>query len=276
VNSRLLMTTLRLIPVFGGACAVSVVGLIAFRAAVPLDDLRPASGELGNYLQTLGGIYAVLLAFVVFVVWGQFNEARTFIEREASALVDLHRTASGLPRETRRLIQDGLHDYTDAVLNDEWLAMAAGDEATIERVGHRLDKVWLAVHSCLPATDCQHAVYSEILSQFNELADLRTSRLTSARARVPSSMRVLLYTGAVIVTGSMYLLNIEAMWVHSLVTAALAGAIAHVLYLIEDLDDAFAGDSHISKAPFERARASFKRVARLVDPDHVARSPDAA
>lgn len=273
---RPLKTILHLIPIFVGACGVAVVGLIAFRAFAPVDDLRPASGELGNYLQTIGGIYAVLLAFVVFVVWGQFNEARTFIEREASALVDLHRTASGLPRETRRLIQHGLHDYTDAVLDEEWDAMAEGNEATIERVGHRLDQVWLAVHSCRPDDDCQRAVYSEILSQFNELADLRTNRLTSARARVPSSMRILLYTGAVMVTGSIYLLDIRALWLHALVTASLAGAVAHVLYVIEDLDDAFAGDIHISKAPFVRARHSFTRVTRLVDPDHAVRSPDAA
>src|SRR5262245_59460396 len=121
-------TFLRLTPIIGGACAVSVVGLIAFRAVAPLDEIHRSSDELGNYLQTLGGIYAVLLAFVVFVVWSQFNEARTFIEREASALVDLHRTASGLPRETRRQIQDGLEDYTEAVLRDEWTAMARHDE----------------------------------------------------------------------------------------------------------------------------------------------------
>jgi Protein of unknown function (DUF4239) len=260
-------TFLRLAPVILVACVASVIGLVAFRALPLGNDVSRSSSEIGNYLQTLGGIYAVLLAFVVFVVWGQFNEARTFIEREASAIVDLHRTSSGLPRATRTLIQNGLREYTDAVLDEEWTAMADGDEAKIEAVGHRLDTVWLAVHGCQPLDTCQHAVYSEILSQFNELADLRTNRLTSARARVPSAMRVLLYTGAVLVTGSIYLVDIPVLWVHATVTASLAGAIAHVLYLIEDLDDAFAGDSHISKAPFERARSSFARVAHLVDID---------
>jgi len=250
--------------IISGTCVAAVVGLVVFRAFAPAAALRNASNELGNYLQTLGGIYAVLLAFIVVIVWNQFNEARGLIEREASALVDLHRTASGLPAETRVQIQDGLREYVDAVLTDEWRAMHTGNEAIIERVGHRLDAVWLAVHRCKPSDDCQNTVYGEVLSHFNELADLRTSRLSAARARVPTAMRILLYTGAVLVTCSIYLVYIPELWLHAIITASLAGAIAHILYLIVDLDDAFEGDSQISKAAFERARASFVRVAHLV------------
>lgn len=261
---RWLRIFFRLALIISATCGVAVAGLVAFRALAPSEALQHASSELGNYLQTLGGVYAVLLAFVVVVVWNQFNEARALIEREASALVDLHRTASGLPEETRTEIQNGLSQYVNAVLHDEWRAMHVGDEAAIARVGHRLDDVWLAVHRCKPADDCQHTVYGEVLSHFNELADLRTSRLAAARARVPTAMRILLYTGAVLVTGSIYLVYIPELWLHAAITAALAGAIAHILYIIIDLDDAFEGDSQISKAAFERARASFVRVSHLV------------
>jgi hypothetical protein len=261
---RWIRTFFRLALVITGACIASVLGLLVFRALLPHEALQAASSELGNYLQTLGGVYAVLLAFIVVIVWNQFNEARGLIEREASALVDLHRTASGLPAETRSQIQDGLREYVDAVLAEEWRAMHTGNEMVIERVGHRLDDVWLAMHRCRPTDACQQTVYGEVLSHFNELADLRTSRLSAARARVPTAMRILLYTGAVLVTGSIYLVWIPQLWLHAMVTAALAGAIGHILYLIVDLDDAFEGDSQISRAAFERARASFVRVAHLV------------
>jgi hypothetical protein len=261
---RWIRTFFRLALVITGASIASVLGLLVFRALLPHEALKAASSELGNYLQTLGGVYAVLLAFIVVIVWNQFNEARGLVEREASALVDLHRTASGLPAETRAQIQDGLREYVDAVLAEEWRAMHTGNEMVIERVGHRLDAVWLAMHRCRPTDACQQTIYGEVLSHFNELADLRTSRLSAARARVPTSMRILLYTGAVLVTGSIYLVWIPQLWLHAMVTAALAGAIGHILYLIVDLDDAFEGDSQISRAAFERARASFVRVAHLV------------
>jgi hypothetical protein len=63
----------------------------------------------------------------------------------------------------------------------------------------------------------------------------------------------------VIVVGSIYLLPFDQLWVHATVTAALAGAVAHILYLIYDLDDAFAGDYQVDKGPFDRARRTIER-----------------
>lgn len=267
---RWLRTLVHLSPTVGIVSAASVLGLLVFRRCVPLDALRPASDAIGNYLQTVGGIYAVLLAFVVYVVWGQFNEARGYLDREATALVDLHRTASALPSRSRTEIQRGLRGYVDAVLRDEWPAMAAGDDATLDRVGELLEQVWIAIHACRPCNDCQHTVYGEVLSRFNQLTDLRTSRLSAARARIPVAMTILLYNGAVLTVGSVYLLAFDQAWLHAVVTAALAGAISHILFLIRDLDDAFAGDWQVAKAPLERARKNFERAAHVVDVDAIA------
>lgn len=267
---RWLSTLFRLTPIVAAASGASLVGLIAWRAIAPTDVLRAANAEVGNYLQTVGAIYSVLLAFIVYVVWGQYNEVRVYVEREATALVDLHRTASGLPDEARIAIQRSLQEYVDAVLRDEWTAMAHHDEQAIERIGHKLDEVWVALHRCQPSGVCQEHMYAETLSRFNDVNDLRTNRLTSARFRVPLTMKILLYTGAVILIGSMYLVHIESLWLHGLVTASLAGAIAHILYLIYDLDDVFSGNLHVGREPFERARTSFERVLRLF-PDDPAR-----
>jgi hypothetical protein len=264
---RWFRTFAHLLPIVALVSAISVVGLLVFRTFAPLEDLHAASNELGNYLQTVGGIYAVLLAFVVYVVWGQFNDARGYLDREATALVDLHRTSSGLPPGSRAAIQSRLRDYIDAVLRDEWTAMACGDEATIDRNAELLEQVWVAIHGCKPLNDCQQTVYGEVLSRFNQLTDLRTSRLSAARARIPLAMTILLYTGAVLTVGSVYLLAFDKLWLHALVTAALAGAIGHILFLIRDLDDAFAGDWQVAKAPFERARKNFERAAHAIDVD---------
>jgi hypothetical protein len=147
--------------------------------------------------------------------------------------------------------------------------MAAGNEATIDRIGELLDQVWIAIHACKPCNDCQHTVYGEVLSRFNQLTDLRTSRLGAARARIPIAMTILLYNGAMLTVGSVYLLAFEQLWLHAIVTAALAGAIAHILFLIRDLDDAFAGDWQVARAPFERARKNFERATHVVDVDAV-------
>lgn len=261
---RWLLTSLRLSPALLIATMGSLLGLIATREFVPFEVLARASDALGTYLQTVGGIYAVLLAFVVYVVWGQFNDARSLVQREAAALVDLHRTVCGLPRDSRTAIHHGLRCYVETVLDEEWSAMARHDQEAIAKIGHLLDDVWMAVHRCQPDSTCEHTVYSEVLSRFNDLTDLRTHRLITAAFRIPLAMKILLYNGAVIVVGSMYLMAIEPLWLHALVTSAMSGAVAHVLYLIADLDDAFSGDWQVARAPFESARAAFDRTTHLV------------
>jgi hypothetical protein len=74
-----LTTTLRLTAIVGVVSGASIVGLIAFRNMVDLTTIHDSGDAIGSYLQVLGGIYAVLLAFVVVVVWGQFNDARGFV-----------------------------------------------------------------------------------------------------------------------------------------------------------------------------------------------------
>ena len=262
---RWFRTFLKLTPAVAGTSLVSVIGLLLFHEIVPYSELAGSSDSVGNYLQTVGGIYAVLLAFIVIVVWGQFNDARTFVDREATSLVDLHRIASGLPAATRDLIQKELRAYTDAVLAYEWPAMAKGDETTIERIGLRLEHVWLAIHSCQPCSECQHTIYGEVLSRFNDLSDVRTSRLSASRARIPSAMRMLVYAGAFIVIGSMYLMSFDKLWLHATVTAALAGAVSHIIFLIVSLDNAFGGNLPVEQAPFERARKAFRREHHQVE-----------
>ena len=260
-----LKTTIRLIPIVVGASVIAVIGLVLVRACVPEDSLKSSTDAVGNYMQTVGGIYAVLLAFIVYVVWGQFNDGRNYVEREATALVDLHRITTGLPTVSRKEIQGALRQYVDDVLAKEWVAMATHDEDTIETVGHHLDHVWTAIHQCKPANDCQHTVYSEVLSRFNDLSDLRTGRLTSSRTRIPLLMKLLLYLGAVIVVGSIYLMAVDKFWIHAVITGSLAGAVAHIIFLIQDLDNLFAGHLQVSKAPFERARRTFDRSTHQVD-----------
>src|SRR5688572_20657052 len=119
----------------GGAIA----GLVALRTAVPAEALSGTADAVGNYVQTLGTIYAVLLAFVVFVVWTQFNEARTHVDREANELLDLFRTAKGLPEAECARLQGYARDYVRAVTAREWMAMRCPQDPRV------IDECWAIV-----------------------------------------------------------------------------------------------------------------------------------
>lgn len=251
---KVLLAIAGLLPIVVGAGMVAVGALALFRQWLPPAELMDSNNEVGNYLQTVGTIYAVLLAFVVSAVWGQFNESRSVVDREATEVVDLFRIIDGFRDGPRQPLQRGLARYLDAVIADEWKAMHKSDEATMEKIGAELDVVWAGLHCFEPESECERTLHAEALSRFNDLSDARTARLTAARARMPLGLRLLLYAGALVMTLSMFLLGVESFAIHAVITGAFAAAISHVLYLIEDLDDAFSGLWQVSTAPFERVR----------------------
>ena len=247
---------------------IALAGLFIVRTCVSANVLRDTNDVVGNYLQTLGTIYAVLLAFVVFVVWSQFNDARNYVEREANELLDLFRTSRGLPAQNRHAIQHYVGKYVDDVLQQEWGSMARGDGGNaFAQGGAILDELWDVVHDFEPNTACHTALHSEILSRFNDLSDVRTNRLTSAQLRIPLALKILIYTGAVLTVGSMYLFSIQNWIVHALMTGAMAGALSHIIYLIHDLDNCFAGDWQVPRTAFERVQQFIKnpREPELVE-----------
>jgi uncharacterized protein DUF4239 len=241
---------MRVLPVMG----VSIIGLELVRVLVPADILRQSNDAVGTYLQTVGSIYAVLQAFVVFVVWTQFDQTRTLVEREANDIVDIFRTTQGLPEPHRDEIRARLAAYVDGILEEEWPAMARSDMPTLERASVRLEEAFATLRSFEPATDRDCALFAEALGRFNELYDTRTGRLTYVCARVPFALRMLLYTGGGMTVGATYLLGVDNGIVHGLLSAGLAGAIAHIFYVVRDLDDPFSGDWQVPRGAFERAR----------------------
>jgi hypothetical protein len=263
-------TMIALAPVVIGGSAFGIAGVAIVRACVSPRVLAASNDVVGNYLQTLGSIYAVLLAFVVVMVWQQFNDARTQVEREANEIADLFRMSQGFSEAQRARISSTLARYVDAVLEEEWRAMRDGDEATIDRVGATLDDVSDTLHAFEPPSTCQQALHAEALSGFNDLSDARSSRLTTSRLKIPHALRWLLYAGGFVLVASSWLFAVDDFAIHAIVSGALAGAVSHILYVIEDLDDCFGGNWQVPRQSFERVRAQIqKQLARGDSPQTV-------
>ena len=244
-------TLITLTPLVLGSAAIGVVAVWVTRRFIPVADLVASNDVVGNYLQTLGGIYAVLLAFVVFVVWSQFNDAKNYVEREANELQDLYRVVAAM--EADPLIEP-LRRYCAAVIDEEWAAMGRGDEATMHRVGKILEDEWRTLHRFEAQGECHRSLHDDALARFHELCDARTERLSTARTHIPLALHLLLDLGAVVLVGSFLLLGVERFAIHAIVTGAMAGAVSHILYVVHDLDDCFSGAWRVSPAPFERVR----------------------
>jgi len=122
-----------------------------------------------------------------------------------------------------------------------------------------LEQIWYALQSLEPQTKREESLYAEALSRFNDLSDARSHRIYCSLLRLPPSLWVLLLTNGGLVVGSMWIFGMESFSAHALMTVALAGSIAFILFLVADLDNPFWGSWQVGTDAFARALGPKKK-----------------
>ena len=230
--------------------AVSLGGMLLVRRRVALSTLEEHREVAGFIYAIIGVIYAVLLAFVVVVVWQQQEEARVRVEQEANGIADLYRGAQAFPASVRTQLRGELRAYTEAVLKAEWPDMGAG--RTNLATWRQYDRLWQAYLKLSPRTAHETLWYRQALERLNDLGDARRLRLLGGRAELPSLMWGVLWGGGVITIAFSYFFGIRNVRSQALMVSALAATIALVLYLAAALDRPFTGAIQVGPDAFEQ------------------------
>jgi len=233
----------------GLVMVLSVVGLAVIRRYADIAWLKRQHDVASFFFQVIGTLYAVLIAFAIFVVWTQYQDAGTNLEHEANEVGDLSRLAMLLPEQSREKIHASLLEYLHAVLEDEFPAMAKGRESS--RTWQAMEGLWHAYGDVNPA-DMKDQVYlSESLMHLSQLADYRRIRIFTSRGTVPRMLWYLLFVGGALLIAFTYFFGHESVWSQAAMTAALAGILAFSLFLIAAYDSPFAGACRVSPVPFQ-------------------------
>lgn len=235
--------------VVGFSILLSHVGLRLVRRNVPLSVLESHHEVAGFIIGVLGAIYAVLLAFVVVVMWDQYGEARASVEQEANQLADLAHMAEGFPDPARQRLLANMSAYAQSAMDDEWPAMARGMASLRTQVA--LDDLWYVYLSIEPATNRENALYQESIDRLNGMSASRRMRIYASRDDLPTVIQVLLWGGGLITIAFTYFFGVKSVRSQALMTAALVGVVAFILFLIVALDNPFHGYVRVSPEPLQ-------------------------
>ena len=212
----------------------SVGGLLLFRKAVSHTRLEHASVVSGQVFQLAGVLYAVLVAFLVVVVWEQFGQAEDASAAEASAIVDLLRHSSALPVESREGVQRSLIAYTQDVVNDEFPRMRRGEK--IEEQSDELTTLWNSYLNVQPESRNEISFFDDDIARLNDLSTSRKLRVETGEASIPGELWALLLGGGAIVMAFTFLFSTRDLLVHAIavgLTGALLGFIMYLIFALE-------------------------------------------
>jgi hypothetical protein len=237
----------------------SIAGLLITRRFFKPEDLQRHHDVAGFIIAIIGLIYGVLLAFVVFDVWSQYDDAQTAVEHEANGVADLYRLAYGFPNDVQAELRGDIRNYLDDVVGDEWQTMYTGHYSlAVERSA---DQMWAAYETMDPQTrSADSALYSQSLSRLVNISDSRHDRLLAAQDSIPSILWLILIFGGASTVAFTYFFGVENLSAQALMTALLAALIALVLFLIYAFEHPFAGPIRIPPTAFQHTLARFTTI----------------
>jgi Protein of unknown function (DUF4239) len=220
----------------------------AWLAALPASD---AEG-LNTLILLLGSIYAVMYAFVIYVIWGQFTDVERFVMRECYSLNDLMRFSYYVNPDASRAIRRAVADYSEAVLQSEWQALSERQkDFGTEKCFTNLMTTVIRIPD---ATAEEETMRQRLIDIAREAGEHRDERITKSLTRIPSTLMGFVHALSV----ALALLVFVYPFHHPLYGLACFALVFAILILanmvMTDLDNPFSGIYNATAEPFTRLK----------------------
>jgi hypothetical protein len=210
---------------------------------------REAEG-LGVLIQLVGDIYAVLLAFMIFVIWGQFTDVENCVIRECDSVDDLLRFSAYLNAEAAATIRRAITAYTRQVLNSEWLAL--GDGQKDDQAEKLFLRVVNSVIEATPQKEAEQMMRLRLIDMVQRTSQCRDERVAKSLTRIPPTLAGLVN----LIAGVLLLLIFVYPFHHWVAGVSCFVLVAVVLFLanfvLMDTDNPLKGTWNVSPEPFGR------------------------
>jgi len=232
------------------AVGIAVGGVLIVRRVVNIKKFKEHHDIAGPIFSTIGVIYAVMLAFVLVIVWQDFDRAQNNTVQEANYFAAMYRDSVGLSEPFRSQFLEANNNYLDAVIKYEWPQMQYGERSMEAQA--LADRVWEVTGKFDPKTDREKIFFSEILTKMNQAGEMRRQRLMDSRTGVHPALWSVLLLGGIITVAFTFFFGSENLYAQLTMTTMLAVLIVLILFTILIMDFPYSGDLSIPVTPFQQ------------------------
>ncbi|GAA1398808.1 DUF4239 domain-containing protein [Kitasatospora putterlickiae] len=232
-----------------GSLAIAAAVLILLPHFVPTTTRKQHNDVTAAIFAMVGVLYAVLLAFVVIVVWEAADDARATTFREADQLAGLYWTSRQFDSPAGVELTDLTLQYAHTVIGDEWRLMA--DHRTDPNTTGLVYRIRDTTNTLQPADSRQQAHFENALKHVEGLASERRARLTQVQDAVPPLLWVPLIAGAVLTVGFTFVFGISSIRLHLAMVLTMTAMICVVLIVIKEMNYPFDGVNAVEPDAFQ-------------------------
>jgi hypothetical protein len=242
------------------AATVVVVGLLLMVTDRFAGDRHTADHDVaGAIFSMIGVLYAVLLAFVVIVVWEASSSTHDHTQSEANDVSQIYFTARALPQPQRTQLTRLAADYASTVAYQEWPAMQRGQTSAKARAD--IAGMRTTVMALQPVDNRQQILMSQTLDAINALVDARRQRTGAVQPPVPPIMWFALIAGAAITVGFTFFFSYGRLVPQLVMVSAMTAMLAFTLWLTYEMSYPFSGPTGRGPDAFLEILSRFKEFS---------------
>lgn len=219
---------------------LTVTATLIFHRFVPHHKLKMHNDIAGPIFSTLGVIYAVILAFMVVVVWQGFDRAKLNADMEVNCLSNLRIDSEPFEEDFRGKIRGGIDEYTKAVIG-EWDMHAKGLHDSGARKA--IEKLVISYSGYSPRTEGEKAFFDESIELLNKLFELRLMRLSAVSGGIHPLLWMVLILGGIITIVFTIFFGTDNLRAKIIMSTLLAVTISLVLFTILEYSLPFTGSA---------------------------------
>lgn len=202
-------------------------------------------------------VYSILLAFIVVIVWQQYQNTGDRIQEESSKVFNLYRASYAFPDSTTgKKIRNTVIDYVNSVVNDEFPAME--HDTTSQVTQNKYNKVWDMVYAIRPNTENEKIWYGSMVTSVNQFAEARIIRISDIDPSLPPLMWKILLSGGLIIILFAMLFKTNNNKAHFLKILLFSIIIVFNLMLVDLLDHPYKGLLRIEPSAFQKILKHYK------------------
>jgi hypothetical protein len=235
------------------AAAIAVAAMLLVRRTAPEGSYFADGDRAAGFFGVLAAGFAILLGFVVFLAFANYDESRSGAETEALIVGQQFETAQFFPATARRSLGDQLTCYGRSVVNQEWPRMEDGTQG--DTINPWAVAQFRTLKSTRPTTGVEQSAFDKWLDQTSDREEARSARIHGAEGVIPGPLWVVLFFSAGVIF--VYMLFFADRGERAVVQAMMIGTVAAVivttLVLIRFLDNPFhAGYGSLQPVAMER------------------------
>jgi hypothetical protein len=179
-----------------GAAALCAAGMVVVRRQASQSSFRDPVPVAAVY-SVVGTAYMVIVAFVFFVAFESYHNAKADAEEEATAALAMFYAAIPFGPIERARLQGQVFCYAREVIADEWPSMRDGRASPV--VDARVRAMEATAAGITLVGDKQVAAYEHWFALNEDRRTGRRGRIAQASGLVPPVLWLILIVGAVVV-----------------------------------------------------------------------------